>query len=181
MAAPINRWSSGEGPEPYHTSEKLARELGRAQERDDLEFIQLRRSLSQPSEPDSALDLTLARCLDVLYALGDGGVFGYNRERIKGGESDGIPTSDVLREIQAIQRRYDRCSNNFDRLLVVGHAWVQVILAQYAPSRSKVKGTAEWREAIANDPRSTRVIAAVYGISHQTVARIKRQAGTSDV
>lgn len=49
-----------------------------------------------------------------------------------------------------------------------------------AKRNAKVRGTIEWKQAIANDERGSRAVATLYGISHQTVCDYRKEYGEKD-
>lgn len=88
------------------------------------------------------------------------------------------PSSDLAAIVERLDGLFRACKTHRTRLLVIREAQAVADRLRYAPDRSLVRGTNEWREAIAQDPRSCRVVASTYCLSETTVRRIKRDAGT---
>ena len=98
--------------------------------------------------------------------------------RITGTHDAQAPTSDLAAIIDSLEERYEGCKTHRKRLLIIKEAQDTADRLRHAPNRSMVNGTKEWREAIAQDSRSCRVLAGVYGVSHMTISRIKKQGVT---
>ncbi len=88
------------------------------------------------------------------------------------------PQSDLATDIDDLGERFQACKTHRGRLMLIKEAQALSDRLRYAPDRSMVRGTKEWREAIAHDPRTCRVLATIYGVSFGTVRRIKKDAGT---
>ncbi len=160
--------------EPYHTSD--------AQQHDwygQPDAPRRTHLLDKPSSPHPILNQLMDEALTRILLVSDGAVMAL-KERTTGSKVGTIePTSWLASVVHELDTRYEKCKTHRARLVVVKDAQDVADKLRYAPDRSKVRGTAEWREVIATDPRSTRVLAAVWGVSHMTIARIKKQARKS--
>lgn len=163
----------GQDVNAYHTSYQTSQELGGGSEPRN-------RLLDWPSDPHPILDWLMSHALWLLYCSGDAPTMRYDPDPRRG-ESDHILSSGVLRDIEEFRDRYARCWNHRQRFEVIGATQREAanMLGRISPDRSHVKGTAEWRDAIVNDPRSSREVAIRFGISHMTVVRMKRKAGVT--
>lgn len=95
----------------------------------------------------------------------------------KGGESQ-APTSGLADDIRRLETMYTRSRTHSQRLHVIRAAQA-IGMRMVKMDRSLVRGTPEWRSAIASASGSVREVAARYGVNHTTVSRIKRAAGTN--
>lgn len=72
-------------------------------------------------------------------------------------------------------RDYGRCLGDDSRRRVIKEALDEITHALYAPDNSKRKGTVEWKQALANDPRPSRAVAEIYRIDHRTVLQYRKK------
>lgn len=91
------------------------------------------------------------------------------------------PTSSLASLIDSLGERFSDSKTHRARLLLIKEAQATAIRLRYAPvlDPSKVRGTPEWERTVANDPRSSTVLAVAYGVSTSTVKRIKKHYGMS--
>lgn len=130
--------------------------------------------LDRRSDPHWITDMLMHDALRRLLLMCDGRALPL-REKVTGSRAGATaPSSTLAAEIDALWRAYERASTHrrrFEAILAAQDAAVQLA---YAPDRSKVRGTQEWKDAIRADSRSCRVLAVVYGVSYRTIARIKK-------
>lgn len=93
--------------------------------------------------------------------------------RLKPGSSP--PTGPGERVARKLSVAYGECTNNWDRLMVIRKA--QRILADVRGKKdqSKVRGTRQWKSAIANDARASAIVGAERGISGSYVRKLRRR------
>jgi hypothetical protein len=159
-------------------------------------------SLRKQSPPDPVLDITIHEVLRRILLTADGAVTTYTSVQIVKGtvdQSDGMqrlladvkpynhdgriaesrePASTLADVVDVLSVRYARAKTDWTRLVVIGESQAILDSIRYAPNRSRIRWTPEWRAAIAQDARSCRVLANVYGVSFGTVRSIKKDAGT---
>lgn len=153
----------------FHTSESTRREFLPDQ------YVDRRPLLDRPSEPHPILSLLMDEALRRIMLTSDGAVMAL-RERTTGGYADTRePTSTLAGTIDELGSRFANCKTHRTRLAVIKEAQGTAIRLAYSPDRSMVRGTQEWREAIAADTRSCRVLAEVWGVSKSSIAVIKKR------
>ena len=81
------------------------------------------------------------------------------------------PQSPVAR----LRYHFYACQNDTARRRVIDEALGELRHALYAADHSKRKGTVEWKQAIAADPRGSRTVAALRGIDHRTVLKYRKE------
>lgn len=170
---PVTR--STNDAKPWVTNHQTAVELGRDPDREK----RPKRDpvLDTPSERVPLLDRLMDEALRMAALTADGSVMRLQvRIRGGGGGSDSTPMSDLGRTLDRLTEDYTSCKTHRARLRVIKEAQDTVTRLRYAPDRSRVRGTREWKEAIAADARPCRKLAVVYGVSHMTIARIKKAA-----
>ena len=96
-------------------------------------------------------------------------------ERVTGSREASTPTSDLAEMLSDMASRFMRCKTHRARLSLIKEAQTLANRLRYAPDRSMVRGTSEWKQAIIDDPRSCRVLEVVYGVHYSTISRIKKQ------
>lgn len=80
----------------------------------------------------------------------------------------------VDREVLKLERRWEGCKTDKDRRKVINDG--MAILKSYRPKAlDRRRDTKEWRDAIATDPRPSRVVAEMYEVSHWTVCDYRRK------
>src|SRR5690606_15644284 len=87
--------------------------------------------------------------------------------------------SSLAGDLDELEVRWTNCRTNRQRLHVIRDA--QAIgsrLARIDPEAGR-RAREEWERKIADDPRSSRIIAAAYGINYKQVQRIKERHGTT--
>lgn len=98
-------------------------------------------------------------------------------DRVHGGEANRAPKGPRSSMAEYHRRQWRRARSHEARCEALREAEKALINARHAPRRSHVKGTLEWRLAIARDPRPAPVVAEVYGVSRQHVYRIRAASG----
>ena len=176
LGAPYRKAAAGViGSWPaYHTTERSRRawcpEASARPERSPL--------LDNPSDPHPLLSWLMDEALCRILLVSDGGIVALE-PRVSGRRAESHePSSDLAVIVDDLGGRFMACRTHRARLLVIREAQAVADRLRYAPDRSLVRGTTEWREAIARDSRSCRVLARAYGIGETSVRRIKREAGT---
>lgn len=94
-------------------------------------------------------------------------------DTIHGGEKNNAPKGPRGSMAEYHARCWRRAKGTLARADALSNAEAALINARYAPRRSMVSGTLEWRLAIARDPRPAPVVAEVYGVSRQHVYRLR--------
>jgi hypothetical protein len=156
---------------PYHTTEKLRQEL-----RDDPEPAVLRfsRLLDYPSEPTERIERWFTHWLTRLALVADGNTASLSKTRVAPTPGSRTPTSDLVADLSTFEWQWEKCRTHRQRLKVILAVQDRTLRIKYAPKRPDV-GSAEWKREVAADERSSRVLATVYGVSHMTIARAKKQ------
>jgi hypothetical protein len=87
----------------------------------------------------------------------------------------------LLDDVERLESEYRACQTNRQRLVWIKATQVltQRIVKTRAIDPASMEGTPEWKAAIAADPRSSRVLAAIHGVNRATIDRWKRAAGTN--
>lgn len=152
----------------YHTSETVRREFLPA------DHIERRPLLDKPSDPHPILNMLMDEALMRIMLTADGAVMAL-KERVTGSSSPQAPTSDLAAIIDDYGERFTTCKTHRRRLQIIKEAQSTAVRLRYSPDRSLIHGTTEWREAVAKDDRSVRVLANVYGVGKSTIARIKSE------
>lgn len=138
--------------------------------------------LDTPTPPHPILDALMHSALLRIMLTADGATPATEprMERTPRGDSgtalhpSRIPHSALAREVDALWIPYVHAGTHRKRLALIREAQGRSDALLYAPDRSKVRNTKEWREAISADPRPCRVVAQVYGVHYSTVSRIKK-------
>lgn len=93
---------------------------------------------------------------------------------IHGGTPDRSPRGPHSSIAEYHRRVWRRAHSHEARCEALRGAQSAYIRARYAPRRSNVPGTLEWRLAIARDPRPAPVVAEVYGVSLRHVYNLRK-------
>ena len=91
---------------------------------------------------------------------------------VRGGMRDNAPRGPKLSEADELLRAYEKARTDGERELIIEAAEQAIREAKYS-RRGLVKGTVEWRVAIALDPRPVDVVAWIYGCSRQHVYKMR--------
>lgn len=137
--------------------------------------------LDAPSDPNPLLDALMSEALTRLYLTADGAT-GKLVERISGGSSTSTaPVSGNWSDVGEIERAYRSSRTHRRRLALIKEAQVMVYKVQYAQKAdaSLVRGTRDWREKIAHDPRPQRVVTQDYKVSSKTVSAARKEFGVT--
>lgn len=154
----------------YHTPESVRREeLPEG-------YVERSRLLDKPSDAHPILSALMDETLLRIMLVSDGAVMAL-RERTTGSKAGTMtPSSELATIVNELDQRFERCKTHRARLTVIKQAQSIGVRLRYAPDRSLIRDTEEWREAVAADSRSCRDLAEIWGVSHMTIARIKKQA-----
>lgn len=120
-----------------------------------------------------ALWITIRRGL---LLLAEGSAGGMTGDRISHSKSSTVPPPQAADELQRLEREWEGAQTDADRVAVVKGA--HALLEQHTlpnPDPRVLRGTREWREAIAHDPRSSRDVARMFGIGKTTVLRCREE------
>lgn len=165
MSAHTQNWTA------FHTTETHRHDWAPGYDRP--EALKRKPLLDKPSEPHPILSAKMDYELLRIMLVSDGAVMAL-RERTTGSRGASTPTSALAVTIDDLGGRFTSCKTHRQRLMVIKEAMHTADRLRYAPDRSVIQGTREWREAIANDNRSVRVLAVIYSVSKSTIARIKK-------
>ena len=86
-----------------------------------------------------------------------------------------VPPKGARDDVGAFRRQYAEATTNRGRLSVLRAVQDRINMMRYAPSAEKVRGTLDWKVAIATDPRPSHVVGSQYHISGSYV-RVLRKA-----
>lgn len=82
----------------------------------------------------------------------------------------------VDRDVVDLELRWEGCASDKDRRGVLRDG-IALIRLHRPKALSRRRDTLEWKQAIANDPRSSRVVAEMYDVSHWTVCDYRKKHG----
>lgn len=133
------------------------------------------RLLDARSDPHWLTDLLMHEALRRLMLTSDGHAMPLREQVTSSRTQTTVPSSTVAAELDRLWDLYTGAWTHRKRLAAVKEAQDTVLRLQFAPDRSKVRGTQEWKDALASDPRPLRIVASVFGVSHQTVANYRRK------
>jgi hypothetical protein len=153
----------------FHTTETDRREWSPGYER-----VERRPLLDKPSDPHPILNALMDITLNRIMLVSDGAIMAL-KERTTGSHATSVtPTSDLATVIDDLGSRFTQSKTHRRRLTIIKEAQTTADRLRFSPDRSKVRGTKEWREAVASDSRSCRVLATVYGVSKSTISNLKK-------
>jgi hypothetical protein len=73
----------------------------------------------------------------------------------------------------SLERKWARCTSEYERLLVIREAQQAIRSARHKPSDALIRGTSDWKLAIAQDLRPSTEVAEAYDVSSSYVRKIK--------
>jgi hypothetical protein len=165
-----------EHADAYHTPHELRIEFSDA----DPNRRQRNPLLDNPSDPhpyiNALMDLALLRLMVV--ANGATQAWGPDAGMRRGVKTSGsviLTDPDAWTIDQLAWDYYYGATTHRGRLRVLKQAQDMAKEAS-ASDPGLRRGTREWRQRIIEDPRSSRVCERIYGVSHMTIARIRKQA-----
>lgn len=162
---------------PYAWTQEFTDTPGRALERRPL--------LDRPSERHPILDALMDEALRRMLLTSDGATVKLSaRIRDGGGGGSSRPSSGLAGEIENLWEDYSRCRTHRQRLVVIRAAQEAVDRIMYARQADPrlVRGTLEWKQRIAADPRPRRIVAHYFGVSSKTITAARKQfAGVAQV
>lgn len=88
---------------------------------------------------------------------------------VHGGEPDRSPKGPRVSMAAFHARAYRRARGPLAKAEALDVAEKALTNARYAPKRTNIAGTLEWRLAIGDDPRPAKVVAEVYGVAIEHV------------
>lgn len=130
-------------------------------------------ALKKPSLPPPLLDRALKDVLVKLRMLSSvrAARLGSETARLKPGSS---PPRGSGKDVSAwLHRRYKAADNNYDRLLVIKEAQAVLREGLYSVERAHIRGTLEWKLALARDPRISVEVAVAWGVSSSYVRQLR--------
>lgn len=138
--------------------------------------------LDTPSEPHPLLNIIMDRTLIKLSMIANGATQAWGpdagmRPGSKG-ESREPTATDVWTVDQLAWDFQYGASTHRGRLRIILQA--QTMLKRAKADSALIRGTAAWKARIAEDPRSARACAADYGVSHTTIAAVRREMQARD-
>jgi hypothetical protein len=74
-----------------------------------------------------------------------------------------------------LRYHFEACQNDTARRRVIDEALGELRHAVYASDHSKRRGTVEWKQALANDPRGSRTVAELRDVDHRTVLKYRKE------
>lgn len=139
--------------------------------------------LDDPSDPNPKLSALMHEKLLRIALTLDGRTARINQVVVSEGGAipiSRVPSSGLRFELEQLDQWYARCQTHRQRLCLIKQAQDigDRLKFRKVADPAKINGTAEWRRAIAEDPRSCAVVAEDYSTSRETVRRIKNAAGT---
>lgn len=129
--------------------------------------------LDIPSEPHPWLNALMDHAILRLMLLANGAVMPLT-ERVTSTRSAKAPGTYNGADVDRLAYKFQRAKTHRARLLLIKAAQDKATAFTYSPDREHIKGTVEWKQRIAADSRSTRVCERVYGVSRETIRRIKK-------
>lgn len=159
----------------YHTSEAVSQA-----ERPE-GWLQRRPLLDRASDQHPILTQLMDEAMTRIILTADGAVMPLEK-RTTGTKDPSAPTSSLAALVDEFDRRFLGCKTHRQRLEVIKQAQATANRLRYAPkSDIAARGSKEWRQLIANDPRPRRVIAADYRVSSKTITAIRKEFAVSDL
>lgn len=135
--------------------------------------------LDQPTEPHPLIDKVMEHTLNQLALTANGatGAWGPDSAMRKGSKSEAsAPTaSDVWTVEQLAWDYWYGATTHRGRFRVILEAQ-QMVRRMRKADPSLIKGTEAWKARILEDPRSNRACADDYGVSFETIRRIRKAA-----
>lgn len=129
------------------------------------------------SEPLEGLT-TLWRVVHLrLIMLAQGGTTSYNSDGSGHQKPGSKPPAPVDRDVMRLELRWDNSRTNTVRRAILADSLEVLALYMHKPHPDTKPGTLEWKQAIADDPRPSRMVAKMYGVSHATVCEYRKRMG----
>ncbi len=127
------------------------------------------------SQVQDRLWATLHRAFVLMAGGGTGKIDG---DVISHAKPSGSPPQLAGAELLELEQRWASCQSDTDRRHVLRDA-VALWKAHAQPEATPraMRGTREWREAIARDPRPSRDVAKIYGVAFKTVCNYRAEFG----
>lgn len=134
--------------------------------------------LDIPSEPHPWLNALMDHAILRLMLLANGAVMPLT-ERVTSTRSAKAPGTYNGADVDRLAYKFQRAKTHRERLLIIKAAQdkATVFTHSRSPDPSLVKGTREWRQRLAMDPRPRRVVALDYGASSKTITAAKKEFG----
>lgn len=82
-------------------------------------------------------------------------------------------------EIRSLTNRYNRTTSDAIKRTLIAEALRGLVRAKYAPDQDLRRGTREWRERIAKDPRSATKVAVVFDVGRRSVYVYRKEFGVT--
>jgi hypothetical protein len=110
--------------------------------------------------------------------MAGGGTQKMDGDVISHAKPSGSPPQLAGAELIELEERWAACQTVGDRRDVLKDA-ITLWKAHAQPEATPraMRGTREWREAIAHDPRSSRDVAKIYGVAFKTVCNYRLEFG----
>lgn len=160
--------------ETWHTSDTWRAEL----KDDDAPMYRRARLLDRESDRHPILDALLDLALTQMMMTGDGSTASLNAKVSGGGHHDSeAPRSGLAEDVERLAGRYLEARTHRQRLVVIKEAQDAAVRLRYAPKcdPALVRGTREWRQMIAHDPRPRRVVQVRYQVSPNTITACRKE------
>lgn len=162
--------------ETWHTSDTWRAEL----KDDDTPMYRRARLLDRETDRHPILDALLDLALTQMMMTCDGSTASLAAKVSGGGHHDSqAPRSGLAEDVERLARRYVEARTHRQRFAVIKEAQEAAVRLRYAPKcdPSLVRGTREWRQMIASDPRPRRIVAVRYQVSSKTITACRKEFG----
>lgn len=155
----------------YHTPESVSQA-----ERPE-GWLARRPLLDKLSDPHPILNMLMDEALTGIMLTSDGAVMSL-KQRTTGTKEQNAPTSNLAALLDELAGRFSGCKTHRRRLEVIKEAQFVLQRLRYSPkSDILLRGSAEWRKALATDPRPQRVVTADYRVSSKTITAARKEFG----
>lgn len=111
-----------------------------------------------------------------LMLLTGGGSMKLDSDRVSSSPTESAPPPLGCEEVLELERHWENCRSTRAKKAVLKDAYE--LLLQHSlpnPDPKALRGTRQWKEIIARDPRSSREVGRMYAISHSQVLRYRKE------
>jgi hypothetical protein len=131
--------------------------------------------LQQPTPSPRLLEKILEHVIHQLELVSQvrAARIGSETAHLKPGSSP--PPGRPTRTREMLMEQYQQATNNWERLEVIKYAQRLLSAARDPRDLSLRRGTRQWKEAIANDTRTSAIVARDFGISPSYVRKLRRR------
>lgn len=168
--------ASWQDVDAHHTTEAISRAERPAG------YVARQPLLDKPTDSHPILSQLMDEALCRIILTSDGAAVALRARTTGTRERSQAPSSDLAAIVDELDKRFEGCRTHRARLVVIKDAQETADRLRYSPkSEILIRGTVEWRQALANDPRPRRVVAADYRVSSKTITACRKEFAVSDL